>query len=195
MQTTYVLDEPSIGLHPRDLKRLIELLKNLRDLGNTVIVVEHDPDIIAQADYIIELGPQGGEKGGQLLYQGGFKEFLKESTLTAAYLTQRETIPIPKTRRKGSGHVLKLSGVTHNNLKSVDLFLPLNQLVCITGVSGSGKSSLIHDTLYNALARILKVEFNKIGRFKTISGFQRIKSVRLLDQEAIGKSPRSNPIT
>ncbi|MBI3016598.1 MAG: excinuclease ABC subunit A, partial [Deltaproteobacteria bacterium] len=195
MQTTYVLDEPSIGLHPRDNKRLIELLKSLRDLGNTVIVVEHDPDIISQADYIIELGPQGGEKGGQLLYQGSFKEFLKESTLTAAYLTQRESIPIPKTRRKGSGHVLKLSGVTHNNLKSVDLFIPLNQLVCITGVSGSGKSSLIHDTLYNALARILKVEFNKIGRFRTISGFQKIRSVRLLDQEAIGKSPRSNPIT
>ena len=195
MQTTYVLDEPSIGLHPRDNKRLIELLKSLRDLGNTVIVVEHDPDIISQADTIIELGPQGGEKGGNLLYQGSFKEFLKQSTLTASYLTQKETIPIPQTRRKGSGHILKLSGVTHNNLKSVDLFLPLNQLVCITGVSGSGKSSLIHDTLYNALARILKVEFNKIGRFKTIAGFQRIKSVRLLDQQAIGKSPRSNPIT
>ncbi|MBI3018306.1 MAG: excinuclease ABC subunit A, partial [Deltaproteobacteria bacterium] len=112
MQTTYVLDEPSIGLHPRDNKRLIELLKSLRDLGNTVIVVEHDPDIISQADTIIELGPEGGEKGGNLLYQGSFKEFLKQTTLTASYLTQKELIPIPHTRRKGSGHIVKLSGVT-----------------------------------------------------------------------------------
>ena len=195
MKTTYVLDEPSIGLHPRDNKRLVSLLKNLRDLGNTVIVVEHEPDIIRNADYIIDLGPKGGEAGGELMYQGSFSQFLKQNTLTSSYLTQKEAIAIPNQRRKGKGHTLKLLGVTHHNLKSVDLILPLHQFVCITGVSGSGKSSLIHDTLYNALARILKIENNKIGRFKTISGFNHIQSLRLLDQEPIGKSSRSNPIT
>ncbi|HBQ21703.1 MAG TPA: hypothetical protein DD708_07190 [Deltaproteobacteria bacterium] len=129
------------------------------------------------------------------MYQGSFSQFLKQNTLTSSYLTQKEAIAIPNQRRKGKGHTLKLLGVTHHNLKSVDLILPLHQFVCITGVSGSGKSSLIHDTLYNALARILKIENNKIGRFKTISGFNHIQSLRLLDQEPIGKSSRSNPIT
>lgn len=195
MQTTYVLDEPSIGLHARDNHLLIELLKNLRDMGNTVIVVEHEPEIIKQGDYILELGPHGGETGGHLIFQGDYKSFLKQNSLTSLYIKERDTIPVPEKRRLPSGQYLKLSGVTHNNLKSVNLTLPLQLFVCVTGVSGSGKSSLIHDTLYNALARILKIEFNKIGKFKTISGFAHIRMVRLLDQEPIGRSPRSNPIT
>lgn len=195
MQTTYVLDEPSIGLHPRDNHLLMKLLRELRDLGNTVIVVEHEPDIIRNSDYLIELGPQGGEKGGHLIYQGTYKNFLKQNTLTSSYLNNAQCSPLPLKRRTSNGSFLKLSGVTHNNLKSVDLILPLEQFICITGVSGSGKSSLIHDTLYNALARIFKVENNKIGRFKTISGFNRLKTVRLIDQEPLSKSPRSNPVT
>jgi len=195
MQTMYVLDEPSIGLHPRDTKRLIGLLKNLRDLGNTVIIVEHDPDLIRSADFIIELGPMGGEHGGKLQFQGPYKQFLKSKTLTASYMNYTQKIAVPKKRRPLKGLAVTLRGVTHNNLKSVDLHLPLNQFVCITGVSGSGKSSLIHETLYNALARIFKFENKKIGRFKTISGFNRIKGVRLLDQAPIGRSPRSNPVT
>jgi len=194
-QTMYVLDEPSIGLHPRDNKRLMGLLKNLRDQGNTVIVVEHDPELIRGADYIVELGPEGGHKGGEIIFQGSFKRFLKHPSLTASYIEGTNKIEVPTSRRTNTTHVLKLLGVTHNNLKSVDLEIPLNKLVCVTGLSGSGKSSLIHDTLYNALARILKIKNHKIGKFQTISGFKHLRTVRLLDQKPIGKSPRSNPIT
>ncbi|MBI4040805.1 MAG: excinuclease ABC subunit UvrA [Deltaproteobacteria bacterium] len=195
VQTTYVLDEPSIGLHAKDHHRLLKLLKNLRDGGNTVIVVEHDRDTIQNADYIIELGPQGGERGGNLIFQGTASEFKKEDSLTASYLKNLHKITIPETRRKNIKQFLELKGVHHHNLKSVDLKIPLNCFVCITGVSGSGKSSLIHDTLYNALARIFKLKSGKMGKFETISGFQHLSTVRLLDQHPIGKTSRSNPIT
>lgn len=195
MQTTYVLDEPSIGLHPRDNYLLLKLLKELRDLGNTVIVVEHEPDIIRNGDYIIELGPQGGEKGGHLIYQGTYKSFLKQNTLTTSYLTQEDAIAVPQKRRPLTLKQIKLTGASHHNLKSLDVIFPLEIFTCITGVSGSGKSSLIHDTLYNALARIFKIETHKIGRFKNISGFNALNTIRLIDQEPLSKSPRSNPIT
>ena len=194
MQTTYVLDEPSIGLHEKDNSRLIHLLKNLKKLGNTVIVVEHDPKMIQTADWILELGPKGGGEGGQLIYEGPYQKFLKSETLTANYITQKQKIEIPKHRRSFE-KTLNLVGVTHHNLNNVNLELPLNILTCITGVSGSGKSSLIHDTLYNALARIFRLKSTRMGKFKTISGFQHLKTIRLLDQNPIGKSSRSNPIT
>lgn len=195
VETIYVLDEPSIGLHPRDTKRLISLLQHLRDHGNTVIVVEHDSHIIRSSDYVVELGPHGGEKGGNIQFQGSFKDFLHSNTLTSSYLNHRERIPLPKERRKSKDNAVKLYGVTHHNLKSVDLVLPLNLFICITGVSGSGKSSLIHETLYNALGRIFKTSNEKIGRFKSISGFKCLQGVRLLNQQPIGRSPRSNPVT
>jgi excinuclease ABC subunit A len=195
VETIYVLDEPSIGLHPRDTKRLISTLRHLRDQRNTVIVVEHDPEMIRSSDYVVELGPHGGEKGGNIQFQGPFKEFLNSNTLTSSYLNYREQVPLPKERRKPKDHALKLYGATHHNLKSVDLVLPLNLFICVTGVSGSGKSSLIHETLYNALARIFKTSTDKIGRFKSISGFKSLQGVRLLNQQPIGKSPRSNPVT
>ncbi len=195
VETIYVLDEPSIGLHPRDTKRLISTLRRLRDQRNTVIVVEHDPEMIRSSDYVVELGPHGGEKGGNIQFQGSFKEFLNSNTLTSSYLNYQQQISLPKERRKPKDHALRLYGATHHNLKSVDLVLPLNLFICVTGVSGSGKSSLIHETLCNALARIFKTSTDKIGRFKSISGFKRLQGVRLLNQQPIGKSPRSNPVT
>ena len=151
--------------------------------------------MIRSSDYVVELGPHGGEKGGNIQFQGSFKAFLNSNTLTSSYLNYREQISLPKERRKPKGHAVKLYGVTHHNLKSVDLVLPLNLFICITGVSGSGKSSLIHETLYNALGRIFKTSTEKIGRFKSISGFKYLQGVRLLNQQPIGKSPRSNPVT
>ena len=195
IQTLYILDEPTIGLHARDSQKLLDILFQLKNLGNTMIVVEHDLAVMRKADYIIELGPQGGQKGGYLVYQGPLSEFYKRETLTSAYLQKKMMIEQPSQRRIEETPILKLTGISHHNLKSIDLMLPLNKLVCITGVSGSGKSSLVHETLYYALARIFNIEFRKIGRFKTISGFKQLQSVSLLDQQPIGKSSRSNPIT
>ena len=204
-QTCYVLDEPSIGLHPRDTDRLIRILKDLRDLRNTVVVVEHDPDIIRSADYLIDIGPNAGEGGGELLFQGEFSTFSqkapKESS-TAAYLSGKQQVPVPMRRRldrfedKGQRvNWLEMTGCSENNLKDVDLKIPLGMLSCITGVSGSGKSSAIRKTLYPALAKILLQATDEVGHFKRIQGFDSLKSVVLIDQEPIGRSPRSNPVT
>src|SRR5260221_8893567 len=148
----YVLDEPSIGLHPRDTKRLIDILKSLRDLGNTVLVVEHDPDTIASADWVIDLGPGAGELGGRLLFAGTFGEILKDpKSITGRYLSGELRIPVPNVRHKLNGKFLRLYGATLHNLQNVDAMIPLGALTVVTGVSGSGKSTLVHDVLYKAL--------------------------------------------
>ncbi len=204
-QTCYVLDEPSIGLHPRDTEKLIGILKDLKELRNTVVVVEHDPDIIRAADYLVDLGPEAGERGGELLFQGPFEDFLKNvppQSLTGLYLTQKEQVPVPLRRRldrmKDRGrrdNWLEMTGLTENNLKKVSLKIPQGTLTAITGVSGSGKSTAIRKTLYPAMAKIFLQENNEIGKFDKLLGFDTLKSVALIDQEPIGRSPRSNPIT
>jgi excinuclease ABC subunit A len=194
--TLYVLDEPSIGLHPRDSQMLSEIIRDLAKLGNTVVLVEHDREMIRSADYIVELGPWGGERGGQVMFAGPFTEFLRCSeSSTREYLKDIHRIPVPEIRRKGNGHFLTLTGAREHNLKSINLRLPLGIFICITGVSGSGKSTLIHDTLYRALARAFRIEFQRMGRFDRLSGIEHLKGVRLIDQEPIGRTPRSNPIT
>lgn len=194
--TIYVLDEPSIGLHARDTGRLINILRELAKAGNTLIVVEHDRAIIESADYIVELGPWGGEKGGDLVFTGGKDEFIKGTdTLTSRYLSGGASIPMPNKRRKGNNRYLILTGAVENNLKGIELKIPLQTLTCITGVSGSGKSTLIHDTLYHALARVFRIEFQRTGRFDRLYGVEYLRGVRLIDQEPIGRSPRSNPVT
>ncbi len=194
--TLYVLDEPSIGLHPRDTQMLSDIIRDLAKAGNTVVLVEHDRGMIQAADHVIELGPGGGEKGGQVIFAGSFLKFSNcADSLTTKYLKDIHRIPIPKARRKGTGHVLTLTGAREHNLKGVDLKLPLGVLTCITGVSGSGKSTLIHDTLYHALARAFRIEFQRMGRFDRLSGVEHLKGVKLIDQEPIGRTPRSNPVT
>jgi excinuclease ABC subunit A len=191
----YVLDEPSIGLHPRDTHRLINILKGLRDLGNTILVVEHDPDTIAAADYVIDLGPGAGEHGGELLFIGPRAELTKSrESITARYLNGELRIPIPTTRRKPSGRFLRIFGARAHNLKNVDLMIPLRLLVAITGVSGSGKSTLVHEVIYKALAAR-----RAGGTFKElcdrVEGDHFIENVILVDQSPIGRTPRSNPST
>ena len=191
----YILDEPSIGLHQRDNAKLIHSLEQLRDIGNSVLVVEHDKDMIERADYVIDIGPKAGKFGGEIISKGTPKELLKEDTLTANYLNGKLSIPIPAERRKGNGNQLVLSGATGNNLKNVTLRIPLGSLVCITGVSGSGKSSLINGTLYPILNAHF---FNGVGipmPYKTISGLEHIDKVIDIDQSPIGRTPRSNPAT
>jgi excinuclease ABC subunit A len=191
-----MLDEPSIGLHPRDTQMLSEIIRDLAKVGNTVVVVEHDRQMIRSADYIVELGPWGGEKGGQVLFAGPLVTFLEgNESLTKEYLKDMHRIPVPTVRRTNNGRVLTLTGAKEHNLQSIDLKLPLGMFICITGVSGSGKSTLIHDTLYRALARAFRVEFQRMGKFDRLSGMEYLKGVRLIDQEPIGRTPRSNPIT
>ncbi len=196
--TLYILDEPTIGLHPRDNDKLIRILKGLVDRGNTLLVVEHDRDVIDSADYVVDLGPGAGEHGGDAVYAGP-RESLPgcERSLTAKYLTgERRVIPRkPRGTPTSDGRVLSLLGARGNNLKGVDLHLPLGKLVAVTGVSGSGKSTLVHDTLYRALARILYQSTESVSAFKQIHGFDCIADAVLLDQSPIGKSPRSNPVT
>ncbi|RMF92588.1 MAG: excinuclease ABC subunit A, partial [Nitrospinota bacterium] len=194
--TLYILDEPTVGLHPRDNHRLLHILKELSNRGNTVLVVEHDRDVIAAADHIVDLGPEAGEKGGEVVFQGKLEELLEHPTsLTAQYLRGEKQVAPPRKPRLPNGHMLCLYGATENNLKGIDLRIPLGTLTCITGVSGSGKSTLIHDTLYNALDRIFHGSTSRMGKFQKISGFEHIRDVVLLDQKPIGKSPRSNPVT
>ena len=196
--TLYILDEPTIGLHPRDNAKLIEILKGLVDRGNTLLLVEHDRDIITEADYIVDLGPGAGERGGEVVFAGPFEELVgNDDSVTAKYISNaRKVLPRrPRDRVDQFGHRISLLGASENNLKKVDLHIPLGKLVAITGVSGSGKSTLIHDTLYPALARILHESKAPIGRFEEIHGFDNVSSVVLLDQSPIGKSPRSNPLT
>jgi excinuclease ABC subunit A len=196
MGVLYVLDEPSIGLHPRDNNRLLRTLKGLRDLGNTVLVVEHDEETIRSADWIIDLGPGAGEHGGEVIAVGPVDAILQNRrSLTADYLTGRKRIPIPKKRRIGNGKVLSVIGARENNLKNIDVRIPLGRLVCITGVSGSGKSSLMVEVLYKALARELHHARTQPGAYDHLDGVEHLDKIINIDQSPIGRTPRSNPGT
>src|SRR5689334_21479917 len=194
--TLYVLDEPTIGLHARDTELLAGILKDLAAAGNTVVVVEHDRQMIESADYIVELGPQSGEKGGEVVCAAPAAEFvLDRGAITARYLRDEEQISVPRSRRSGSGKVLVIAGASEHNLKDLGVRFPLCMPICVTGVSGSGKSTLVEDTLYAALARAFRIENLPMGRFRAIKGIEHLKGVRLIDQQPIGRTPRSNPIT
>jgi excinuclease ABC subunit A len=191
----YILDEPSIGLHQRDNEKLIHSLEQLRDLGNSVLVVEHDKDMIERADYVIDIGPKAGKFGGEIISQGTPQELLKEHTTTAKYLNGELKIEIPKERRKGNGNFMKLSGATGNNLKNVSISIPLGTLIGITGVSGSGKSTLINETLYPILNAHIFNGVKKPMPYKKIEGLEFIDKIIDIDQSPIGRTPRSNPAT
>ena len=191
----YILDEPSIGLHQRDNERLINSLKNLRDIGNSVLVVEHDKDMIECADYVIDIGPKAGKFGGNIISKGTPAELLKEHTLTAQYLNGELKIEVPKKRREGNGKSIKLSGASGNNLKNVTVEFPLGKLICVTGVSGSGKSTLINETLYPILNAHIFNGVKKPQPYKKIEGLEHIDKVIDIDQSPIGRTPRSNPAT
>jgi excinuclease ABC subunit A len=191
----YILDEPSIGLHQRDNERLIKSLESLRDIGNSVLVVEHDKDMIVRADHVIDIGPKAGKYGGQIISQGTPSELLKENTITAQYLNGNLKIEVPKTRRKGNGKFLKLTGATGNNLKNVSIEIPLGQLICVSGVSGSGKSTLINETLYPILNAHFYNAVKKPQPYKKIEGLEHLDKVIDIDQSPIGRTPRSNPAT
>jgi len=192
----YVLDEPSIGLHPRDSERLIKLLHNLRDIGNTVLVVEHDPDMMRAADHILDVGPAAGELGGRIVFEGDFAGLLKDSaTLTGKYLRGEAGIKEPKTRRTVKKKKLVVRGASEHNLKGVDVDIPLEMFVCITGVSGSGKSTLVHDVLFAGLKKGRGEWQGHVGAFQKLEGGQQIEDVVLVDQSPIGRTPRSNPVT
>jgi excinuclease ABC subunit A len=191
----YILDEPSIGLHSKDTERLIEVLKSLRDLGNTVIVVEHDEDIMRAADTIIDIGPEAGTFGGEVVAEGSFTEILKQNSLTSQYLNGKKTIAVPEKRRKTTAAV-QIIGARHNNLKNIDVTIPLQSFVAVTGVSGSGKSTLVQKIVYPALQRQLSGMGEKPGQFSSMEGnFSQLKSVEFIDQNPIGRSSRSNPVT
>jgi excinuclease ABC subunit A len=195
MNVMYILDEPSIGLHQRDNDRLIKALKNLRDLNNTVLVVEHDKDMILEADYVIDMGPAAGVKGGQVVAQGTAAEVLKSNTLTASYLNGEREIAIPEKRRAGNGNTLSIKNATGNNLKNVSVDFPLGKLICVTGVSGSGKSTLIGETLYPVLNKHFFRAKKTPMPYKEIKGLEHIDKVIEIDQAPIGRTPRSNPST
>jgi excinuclease ABC subunit A len=192
---TYILDEPSIGLHQRDNQRLIEALKNLRDIGNTVLVVEHDRDIMLQSDYLIDLGPGAGKHGGAIVDIGVPTEFLKQPTKTSDYLAGRLKLDIPKVRRKGSGQSLNVRGCTGHNLKKENLSIPLGTFTCVTGVSGSGKSSLVNETLYPILQQHFYNSLKRPLPFESVEGLDHLDKVIEIDQSPIGRTPRSNPAT
>ena len=191
----YILDEPSIGLHQRDNERLINSLKELRDLGNTVIVVEHDEDMMRHADYIVDIGPKAGKKGGEVVFQGTIDEMLQTETITAQYLNGKMKIDVPKERRKGNGKMLTLKGCRGNNLKNVDVEFPLGKLIVVTGVSGSGKSTLINETLYPILSKHFYRSLQAPMPYDSIEGLKYIDKVVNVDQSPIGRTPRSNPAT
>ena len=194
--STYILDEPSIGLHPRDTDRLIKVLKKLRDIGNTVIVVEHDEKIIRNADHIIDIGPMAGEFGGELVCQGSYDDIIKcQESLTGQYLTGKKQIPVPSHRRNWNNAII-VKGASQHNLKNLDVSFPLNVLTVITGVSGSGKSTLVKDILFPAMRRHLGETADKCGSFNALEGsLSQIQAVEFIDQNPIGKSSRSNPVT
>jgi excinuclease ABC subunit A len=191
----YILDEPSIGLHQRDNVRLIRSLKSLRDIGNSVIVVEHDKDIMLESDYIVDIGPRAGRHGGEVVFQGTPQEMLKSHTLTAQYLNGETRIPVPTERRKGNGNFLEIKGATGNNLKGVNARFPLGTFICVTGVSGSGKSTLINDTLYPILSQHFYRSLQEPLAYTSIEGLEHIDKVVCVDQSPLGRTPRSNPAT
>ena len=191
----YILDEPSIGLHQRDNERLIGSLKELRDLGNTVIVVEHDRDMMLAADYIVDIGPKAGRKGGEVVFQGNVDDMLKGQTLTAQYLNGQQRIALPEMRRSSNGHSLVLHGCRGNNLKNIDVKFPLGELIVVTGVSGSGKSTLINETLYPILSKHFYRSLQQPMPYDSIEGLEHIDKVVNVDQTPIGRTPRSNPAT
>ena len=191
----YILDEPSIGLHQRDNQKLIDSLVKLRDIGNSVLVVEHDKDMIEHADYVLDIGPGAGRHGGQIVSEGTFTELKTHNTLTADYLTGKKKIEVPKTRREGNGKFIKLKGATGNNLKNVSVEIPLGKMICVTGVSGSGKSTLINETLYPILNEHIYRGVKKPMPYKKIEGLEHIDKVIDIDQSPIGRTPRSNPAT
>ncbi len=192
---TYILDEPSIGLHQRDNQRLIESLKDLAAIGNTVLVVEHDKDIMLASDYLIDLGPGAGKHGGELVAEGLPTQFDKKKTLTSQYLTRQKNIEVPKQRRKGTGEFMELKGAEGNNLQGVNIKIPLGTLTCVTGVSGSGKSTLINETLYPILRQHFYKSRKKPMPYKSIKGLEHVDKVIEIDQSPIGRTPRSNPAT
>ncbi len=191
----YILDEPSIGLHQRDNQKLIDSLLKLRDVGNSVLVVEHDEDMIKKADFVLDIGPGAGRHGGEIVSEGTFDDLKDHDTLTADYLSKRKEIKVPKKRRKGNGNNIKLSGATGNNLKNVTVEFPLGKMICVSGVSGSGKSTLINETLYPILNAHIYRGVKKPMPYKKISGLEHIDKVIDIDQSPIGRTPRSNPAT
>ncbi|MFX1238390.1 MAG: excinuclease ABC subunit UvrA, partial [Promethearchaeota archaeon] len=193
----YVLDEPSVGLHARDIARLIRMLKKLRDLGNTVVVVEHDDEIIRNADYVIDLGPFAGENGGKIVAEGPLSTILEANTLTGRYLSGKEAITIPKARRSLNGDFIELSGAKENNLKNINVKIPLGVFTCVTGVSGAGKTSLIIECLYKGLHNLINTRSTRIipGNYNNISGYEHIDKIIDIDQSPIGRTPRSVPAT
>ncbi len=191
----YILDEPSIGLHQRDNRRLIDSLKNLRDEGNSIIVVEHDEEMMRSADWIVDMGPLAGRKGGEVVAEGVFDDILSSSSLTADYLSGRKQIATPASRRVGNGKAIRIVGARGNNLKNVTVSIPLGVMVCVTGVSGSGKSTLINETLHPYLSRTIHRSFDQALPFEAIEGVENIDKVVVVDQSPIGRSPRSNPAT
>ncbi len=194
--TLYVLDEPTIGLHPRDTATLAGILRELAVQGNTVVVVEHDRQMMLAADYLVELGPLSGEKGGEVICAAPQQEFIADRrSITARYLRGEDEIATPRSRRSGNGKFIVIAGACENNLKDLFIRIPLGMLICITGVSGSGKSTLVEDTLYRAVARAFRVESLPMGKFRAIKGIEHLTGIRLIDQEPIGRTPRSNPIT
>jgi excinuclease ABC subunit A len=197
VNTLYILDEPSIGLHPRDSRRLVEILHRLKANHNTVVVVEHDPEIIKECDHIIDMGPRAGQQGGNVMFAGSYQALLEdEKSLTAAYLSQRKTIPLPaRSRKPVSRRSIKISGAHANNLKNIDVEIPLGLMVCLTGVSGSGKSTLVDEVLYRNLKKLKESPSAKVTRCAAISGADRISEVVLVDQSPVGTTPRSNPAT
>ena len=192
----YILDEPSIGLHQRDNDKLIATLKRLRDLGNTLIVVEHDDDTMLAADYIVDIGPGAGVNGGQVVFAGTVDKLLKcKDSVTGAYLSGRKKIPVPKKRREGNGKFLTVHGASEHNLRNIDVSIPLGKLICVTGVSGSGKSSLVNEIIYKHLAAKLNRAKTKCGKFTDMEGVDQLDKVICIDQSPIGRTPRSNPAT
>ena len=191
----YILDEPSIGLHQRDNQKLIDSLIKLRDVGNSVIVVEHDEDMIKKADFVLDIGPGAGRHGGEIVSEGTFEDLKDHDTLTADYLSKRKQIEVPKKRRKGNGKTIKLTGATGNNLKNISVEFPLGQMICVSGVSGSGKSTLINETLYPILNKHIYRGVKKPMPYKKITGLEHIDKVIDIDQSPIGRTPRSNPAT